>query len=382
MMKKSNILQPLVKKRQPKANSLASSSTTKDRQHGPVEELKQRPEPLHDAAEVSRPSASALKTMTAVMKLSRPPAFHERCRSGGAAGSAANRAPAARSRLLPAGIQFPDPGLRGAGPATDSQPGSPLRPACGGKDRSTACLFRGGRRRINPDAASRTATLSRLAGRVHSRVMRICGEIPGYGTTWQAHPDSCRTPRPPMTFTRRFILAAALAAPVVSVATFYAASPATAAKPEIFAPGGKAIRGTDPVAYFTQGKPVAGSPDYTYEWKGATWYFASAANRDRFKAESGTLGAAIRRLLRLRGGPGLCRQDRGRPMVGRRWQALSQLFAQRAADLEAGYPRLYPGSEQELAGSAEVVRARTPRYGPPGLLRMRPLDTALRAYSG
>ena len=86
-----------------------------------------------------------------------------------------------------------------------------------------------------------------------------------------------------MTFTRRFILAAALAAPVVSVATFYAATPATAAKPEIFSPGGKAIRGTDPVAYFTQGKPVAGSPDYTHEWKGATWYFASAANRDRFK---------------------------------------------------------------------------------------------------
>ncbi len=86
-----------------------------------------------------------------------------------------------------------------------------------------------------------------------------------------------------MTFSRRFILAAALAAPVAALAGFYAASPAAAAKPEIFAPGGKAIRGYDPVAYFTQGKPVAGKPDFTHEWKGATWYFASAANRDRFR---------------------------------------------------------------------------------------------------
>ena len=83
-----------------------------------------------------------------------------------------------------------------------------------------------------------------------------------------------------MTFSRRFILAATLAVPVAAVAGFYATSPATAAKPEIFAPGGKAIRGTDPVAYFTHGKPVAGRPDFTHEWKGATWYFASAANRD------------------------------------------------------------------------------------------------------
>ena len=86
-----------------------------------------------------------------------------------------------------------------------------------------------------------------------------------------------------MTFSRRFILAAALAAPVAALTGFYAAKPATAAKPEIFAPGGQAIRGYDPVAYFTDGKPVAGNPAYTHKWKGATWSFANAANRDRFK---------------------------------------------------------------------------------------------------
>ncbi len=87
-----------------------------------------------------------------------------------------------------------------------------------------------------------------------------------------------------MTPTRRSVLAAALAAPAVALAAFHAV-PATAGKPQIFAPGGKAIRGYDPVAYFTEGRPVAGSPAHTWRWRGATWYFASAANRDRFRQD-------------------------------------------------------------------------------------------------
>jgi YHS domain-containing protein len=47
---------------------------------------------------------------------------------------------------------------------------------------------------------------------------------------------------------------------------------------------GVAIDGYDPVAYFTEGKPVEGSSDFEYEWMGATWRFASAAHRDQFAA--------------------------------------------------------------------------------------------------
>ena len=43
-----------------------------------------------------------------------------------------------------------------------------------------------------------------------------------------------------------------------------------------------AIRGTDPVAYFTQGEAVAGSEDYEYEWNGATWRFVSKENQSLF----------------------------------------------------------------------------------------------------
>lgn len=48
--------------------------------------------------------------------------------------------------------------------------------------------------------------------------------------------------------------------------------------------GGVAIDGWDPVAYFTDGKPVEGSKAFSFEWNGATWRFASAAHRDLFAA--------------------------------------------------------------------------------------------------
>jgi len=45
---------------------------------------------------------------------------------------------------------------------------------------------------------------------------------------------------------------------------------------------GVAIKGYDPVAYFTERKPVPGSPEFTASHEGATFRFASAENRDRF----------------------------------------------------------------------------------------------------
>ena len=49
--------------------------------------------------------------------------------------------------------------------------------------------------------------------------------------------------------------------------------------------GGVAIEGTDPVAYFTEGRPIEGSSDFEHEWMGATWRFVSAENRDQFAAD-------------------------------------------------------------------------------------------------
>ena len=60
-------------------------------------------------------------------------------------------------------------------------------------------------------------------------------------------------------------------------------TPAHAVDP-VFNINGKAIRGYDPVAYFTQDKPVEGSSAHSFEYQGATWQFASAENRELFAA--------------------------------------------------------------------------------------------------
>ena len=46
--------------------------------------------------------------------------------------------------------------------------------------------------------------------------------------------------------------------------------------------GGIAIQGYDPVAYFTDSKPVKGDAKFSYTWRGTVWQFASAQHRDLF----------------------------------------------------------------------------------------------------
>jgi len=48
--------------------------------------------------------------------------------------------------------------------------------------------------------------------------------------------------------------------------------------------GRLAIRGYDPVAYFTESRPMAGDPKHQYEWEGAVYRFASARHLALFKA--------------------------------------------------------------------------------------------------
>lgn len=84
-----------------------------------------------------------------------------------------------------------------------------------------------------------------------------------------------------MTLTRRHLLTLALTAP--AIAAF--APRAMAATPEVYAEDGIAIDGSDAVAYFTQAAPVAGNPDITFDYMGATWRFSTEANRDAFAAD-------------------------------------------------------------------------------------------------
>lgn len=58
-----------------------------------------------------------------------------------------------------------------------------------------------------------------------------------------------------------------------------------AQKAEVFSKSGLAIRGYDPVAYFTEGKAVKGDERFTLQWKDARWSFASAANLEAFRKQ-------------------------------------------------------------------------------------------------
>lgn len=85
-----------------------------------------------------------------------------------------------------------------------------------------------------------------------------------------------------MAFSRRAMLwmvpGATLAVPI---GTRLLAQPAGAVNAE----AGIAVRGTDVVAYVTEGRPVRGRAEFAHAWRGATWRFASAAHRDLFAAD-------------------------------------------------------------------------------------------------
>lgn len=77
--------------------------------------------------------------------------------------------------------------------------------------------------------------------------------------------------------THRYAVAALTAAALCSAAV--------AGGPVNVDGNGLALQGYDPVAYFTQDQPRPGDPAITAEHLGATYRFASEANRDTFVAE-------------------------------------------------------------------------------------------------
>jgi YHS domain-containing protein len=72
---------------------------------------------------------------------------------------------------------------------------------------------------------------------------------------------------------------------ILTCVALFSFSGAIAQKSAVFAPDGKAIRGYDPVAYFTENKSVKGNPTLSYHYQGADWYFASDKNRKAFQAD-------------------------------------------------------------------------------------------------
>ncbi len=78
-----------------------------------------------------------------------------------------------------------------------------------------------------------------------------------------------------MSFTRLLTMS-------IAALSFFLSSHAFAIDP-VFSTKEGAIRGYDPVAYFTQHKAVKGKAKLSYNWQGANWHFSSQANLDAFK---------------------------------------------------------------------------------------------------
>ena len=78
----------------------------------------------------------------------------------------------------------------------------------------------------------------------------------------------------------RRIFAVSLLSLLVASAAF-ARSPIAAVNTD----HGLAVKGYDPVSYFTIGKPTPGSAEFSASYKGAVYRFVSAEHRDRFIAE-------------------------------------------------------------------------------------------------
>jgi YHS domain-containing protein len=64
-------------------------------------------------------------------------------------------------------------------------------------------------------------------------------------------------------------------------------SAAFARSPEVYTGilSATAVGGYDPVAYFTEGKPVQGKKEIAFTWKGVSWRFANEKNLEAFKAK-------------------------------------------------------------------------------------------------
>lgn len=66
--------------------------------------------------------------------------------------------------------------------------------------------------------------------------------------------------------------------------SFVIVGPLLGAQPIEKNKAGLALDGWDSVSYF-DGKPMPGKAEFTKEWNGATWRFATAAHRDAFAAD-------------------------------------------------------------------------------------------------
>lgn len=130
---------------------------------------------------------------------------------------------------------------------------------------------------------------------------------------------------------------------IILAAALLAGAPgaALAAKAAVYTPlfSKVAVGGYDPVAYFTQGKPVEGKEAFKATYKGAEFRFSSAANLAKFKADpqayapqyGGYCAWAVANGYTAKGDP-------------RQWKVVNgKLYLNYNADIQAKWSKDIPG---------------------------------------
>ena len=143
--------------------------------------------------------------------------------------------------------------------------------------------------------------------------------------------------------------------------------------------GGVAIEGTDPVAYFTESKPLAGLERLRARMDGRDLALRPPRRPRPVRRRPGEIRAPVRRLLRLGSVAKPPRQDRSRGLEDRRRQALPQLIQGRAGPVVGGRPRQHQEGRCQLAEPPRRAR----RLIPTALAdRIRPCSPGREAAGG
>jgi YHS domain-containing protein len=117
-----------------------------------------------------------------------------------------------------------------------------------------------------------------------------------------------------------------------------------------------ALRGHDPVAYFSAGKPTLGEARYSAKFNGATYHFASAANLKMFKASPAAYAPQYGGFCAM--GVALEKKLDGDPMV---WKIVDKkLYLNVNPDVFTAWSRDIPGNLVKAEENWPEIKNKTP----------------------
>ena len=120
---------------------------------------------------------------------------------------------------------------------------------------------------------------------------------------------------------------------------------------------GIAIRGYDPVAYFTAGKPTLGDAKFSATQDGATYHFASAANRDAFLKEPAKYAPAFGGFCAM--GASLEKKFDGDPGL---WKIVDgKLYLNVSADAQKAWEKDVPGNISKADRNWPAIKDKAPK---------------------